>query len=67
MINQGSKCHCQLSCCQKWQGVDSIVPCEIYPLVYSASMKSYHFLNFDFLKIIKGIWTVTLHFVFLVN
>ena len=35
--------------------------------IYSASMKSYHFWNFDILKIIKGIWTVTLHFVFLVN
>ena len=30
-------------------------------------MKSYHFWNFDILKIIKGIWIVTLHFVFLVN
>ena len=36
-------------------------------LIYSASMKSYHFWNFDILKIIKEIWTGTLHFVFLVN
>ena len=36
-------------------------------MIYSASMKSYHFWNFDILEIIKGIWTVTLHFVFLVN
>ena len=35
--------------------------------IYSASMKSYLFLNVDILKITKGIWTVTLHFVFLVN
>ena len=31
-------------------------------ILYSASVKSYHFWNFDILKIIKGIWTVTLHF-----
>ena len=40
---------------------------NINNIVYSASMKSYHFWNFDILKIIKGIFIVTLHFVFLIN
>ena len=38
-----------------------------YIIIYSASMKSYHFWNVDILKIIKDIWTVTLHFMFLTN
>ena len=42
--------------------------CCLYVLhVYSASMKSYHFWNVDILKIIEGIWAVTLYFVFLAN
>ena len=40
---------------------------EYLSQISSASMKSYHFWNFDSLKIIKEIWTVTLHSVFLVN
>ena len=44
-----------------------ILQCVLLFIIYSASTKCYHFWNFDILKIIKGIWTVTLHFVFLVN
>ena len=40
--------------------------CHEVAHIYSAAMKSYHFCNFDILKIIKGV-KVTLHFGCLVN